>query len=252
MKDVDAGRLAHALKVRGVDEFVGRAAELAKRANEARRMNADADHPGQVEDFYGERGRDGYLDEVAQCEAFIRWIERTISTMPAQPPEGRDLDPLTTAIDHMFDLSSDISTEQRLDLIAAIRASGVIVRDALNDARFKLIRPEKASERGRRKKDDPDLRLLIGVAYRLIYPEGQQVASGDRRKLDTIIKITLALCDTLDLKYDDGRVKQRLNEMYDTIGSGLKGSKDTRTLNLSDINPDIFDPDEIAIHGDNN
>lgn len=251
MKDVDVERLAEALMAKGLHDYAGRAAELAKRANEARRMNADADHPAQVEDFY-DRGKDGYLSEVAQCAAYIRWIERTIATMPAQPPEGRDLDPLTTAIDHMFDLSSDISAEQRLDLIAAIRASGVIVRDALNDARFKLIRPEKATERGRRKEDDPDLRLLIGVAYRLIYPEGQQVASGDRRKLDTIIKMTLALCDTLDLKYDDGRVKQRLNEMYETIGSNLKGNKDTRALKLSDVNPAIFDPDEIPIQGDNN
>lgn len=250
MMDIDAVRLAQALKARGADEYVGRAAELAKRANEARRMNADADHPAQTEDFY-EVDRASYLDEVAQCEAFIRWIERTVATMPAQPPEGRDLDPLTTAIDDMFDLPPDTNAEQRLDLIATIRAAGVSVRDALGDPRFRSIRPEKSTRRGPREKDDADLRLLIGIAYRFIHPEGQQVDLGDRRKLDPVIKMAQALCDALGLEYEHGRVKQRLNEMYKAIGSSLKGSKDTRALKFSDINRGIFDPDEIVAPDDN-
>lgn len=243
MKDVDDERLAQALKAKGLHDYVWRAAELAKRANEARRMNADAYHPAQVEDFYDARGRDGYLADVAQGEALIHWIERTMTTMPAQPPEGRSLDPLNAAIDSMFHLPSDLSTAERMDLIEAIRAVRAKIVNALGDPRFKLISPNKP-KKGRPVKDF-DLQLLVAVAYRFIHPEGQHTPFGDQRSIQPIIQLTLALCESLNMNPDEDQVKYRLNIIYKKIESNEKNDKDTRPLALNDINHAIFDPTEF-------
>lgn len=241
--EVDVDRLTLALMARGLDEYVAQATELAQRANEARRMNADAVHPAQVVDFYEGRDRDKHLEFVAQGEALIGWIGRMVATVPAQPPEGESLDPLVAAIDSMFDLPSPLSAAERLNLIDSIRAAGSKITEALSDPRFKFIRP-KSQRRGPPHKDF-DLQLLVAVAFRYIHPEGQHTAYGDRRSNKPIIQMALAFCEAVGLVHDEDQADYRLGIIHKKIASVNKGDMDTRSLYLSDINPEIFDPAEF-------